>query len=166
MATTRERLAEFAGENVRTLTLDVNGGSTIYKGTIVCLDANGDAVPGGDIASGALTAAGCALATADYLAQLAAPDYPDKVEFLFAEFAESDAFTHVPMAERAFQTPRQLIEQTPGFWENSVLPRLNDDLGGLYHFLAEPYPRGLNPYLVAVEKNISIIRARLSAAMT
>jgi hypothetical protein len=70
------------------------------------------------------------------------------------------------VAERAFQTPRQLVEQTPGFWENSVLPRLNDDFGGLYHFLAEPYPHGPNPYLVAVEKNISIIRARLSAAMT
>jgi hypothetical protein len=109
---------------------------------------------------------GCALATADYLAQLAAPDYPDKVEFLFAEFAESDAFTHVPMTERAFQTPRHLLEKTPGFWKNSVLPRLNDDFGGLYHFLAEPYPHGPNPYLVAVEKNISIIRARLSAAMT
>jgi hypothetical protein len=67
------------------------------------------------------------------------------------------------VAERAFQTPRQLVEQTPGFWENSVLPRLNDDFGGLYHFLAEPHPLGLNPYLVAIEKNISIIRARLSA---
>jgi hypothetical protein len=65
MATTRERLAEFAGDTVRTLTLDVNGGSTIYKGTIVCLDANGDAVAGGTIASGALKAAGCAQSTVD-----------------------------------------------------------------------------------------------------
>lgn len=65
MATTRERLAEYAGDTVRTLTLDVNGGSTLYKGTIVCLDVNGDAVPGGTIASGALKAAGVAQSTVD-----------------------------------------------------------------------------------------------------
>lgn len=63
MATTRERLAEFAGDTVRTLTLDVNGGSTIYKGTIVCLDVNGDAVPGGAVSTGALKAAGIANST-------------------------------------------------------------------------------------------------------
>lgn len=65
MSTTRARLAEYAGDTVRTLTLDVNGGSSILKGTIVCLDVNGDAVPGGAVSTGALKAAGCAIASAD-----------------------------------------------------------------------------------------------------
>jgi hypothetical protein len=37
---------------------------------------------------------------------------------------------------------------------------------GLSHFLAEPFPRGLNPDLVAAKKNRSMLRARLLAAAT
>ncbi len=106
---------------------------------------------------------GCALATADYLGQLAAADYPEKVEHLFAEFAESDAFTHVPESERSFRSARQLFEQTPQFWARFVIPRLDQEFGGLYRFLATPYPDGPNRYLVAAEQNISIIRQRLAA---
>lgn len=107
---------------------------------------------------------GCALATADYLAQLAAPDYPDKLEILFAEFAESDSFARVPEAERTYRSPRHLAEQTPAFWEKFVVPRLDQDFGGLYRFLATPYPAGPNRYLIAVERNIAIIRQRLAVS--
>src|SRR5581483_12173274 len=39
---------------------------------------------------------GCALATSDYLGQMAAADYPDELEILFHEFQESDDFIHLP----------------------------------------------------------------------
>jgi hypothetical protein len=106
---------------------------------------------------------GCALATADYLGQLAAPDYPEKVDLLFAEFAESDDFTHVPPSDRVFRSARHLLEQTPQFWDRFVIPRLNEDFGGLYRFLAAPFPDGANAYLAAAERNIAIIRRRLAA---
>jgi hypothetical protein len=31
----------------------------------------------------------------------------------------------------------------------------------MYRFLAQPYPRGPNPYLAAVEHNIATIKARI-----
>jgi hypothetical protein len=106
---------------------------------------------------------GCALATADYLGQLAAPDYPEKLEMLFAEFDESETFLNVPPGERAFKSAQQLIEQTPNFWERFVLPRLEDDFKGVYRYLATPYPDGPNPYILAATRNIAVIRSRISA---
>ena len=106
---------------------------------------------------------GCALATADYLGQLAAPDYPEKLEKLFAEFEESETFVNVPPSERAFKSPQHLIEQTPKFWERFVLPRLEDDFKGVYRYLATPYPEGPNPYMLAATRNIAAIKSRISA---
>lgn len=104
---------------------------------------------------------GCALATADYLGQMAAADYPDELEILFSEFKESDDFVHLPPERRAFQSAAQLIELTPMFWKEIVLPKLETDFQAVYRFLARPYPNGRNPYLDAVENNIRIIKARV-----
>lgn len=105
---------------------------------------------------------GCALATADYLGQMAAPDYPDELEYLFAEFAESDDYLGVPMANRGFRSPDDLITRTPAFWNNVVRPKLDTDFEGAYRFLADPYPRGRNRYLDAVTANIALIEARVA----
>jgi hypothetical protein len=105
---------------------------------------------------------GCALATADYLAQMAAPDYPDKLEILFNEFCEADAFANVPPGQREFESAEALIAQTPAFWRKSVLPKLRAEYLGMYRFLAQPYPRGPNPYLIAIEHNIDTIKARIA----
>ena len=104
---------------------------------------------------------GCALATGDYLGQMAAPDYPDELEILFNEFKESDDFVHLPPERRAFQSAAQLVELTPMFWQEIVLPKLESDFQAVYRFLADPYPNGRNPYLDAVENNIRIIKARV-----
>lgn len=64
-ALAREKLVEFAGDSQRTLTLEVNGGSKIYKGALLCLDANGDAIPGTTAAGGAVFCAGFAQHNAD-----------------------------------------------------------------------------------------------------
>ena len=103
---------------------------------------------------------GCALATADYLGQMAAADYPDELEILFEEFKESDDFIHLPPSRRAFKSPTELAERTPLFWQKFVRAKLESDFQAVYRFLARPYPHGRNPYIEAVEKNIAIIKKR------
>lgn len=102
---------------------------------------------------------GCALATADYLGQMAAVDYPDELGILYKEFTESDDFTHVPAAKRVFKSAEDLIARTPAFWRKIVMPKLEIDFQGAYRFLAVPYPDGPNPYIQAVARNIAIIEA-------
>lgn len=100
---------------------------------------------------------GCCLATADYLGQMAADDYPSELPILYGEFEESDDFLHVPRNKRVFQSAEDLIRKTPAFWRKLVEPKLREDFLGVYRFLARPSPHGPNPYLIAVERNIAII---------
>jgi hypothetical protein len=106
---------------------------------------------------------GCSIATADYLGQLAAADYPGELEILYNEFHESDDFYNIPAGERAFKSARDLITRTPGFWTHFVRPKLENDFQGMYRFLAEPYPHGPNPYLEAIEQNMTEIQAQIAA---
>ena len=103
---------------------------------------------------------GCALATGDYLGQMAATDYPDELDILFAEFKESDDFIHLPDSRRTFTSATDLLQRTPGFWRELVLPKLEGEFQAVYRFLADPYPHGRNPYLDAVERNVAIIQQR------
>jgi hypothetical protein len=101
------------------------------------------------------------LVTADYLAQISAGDYLDKLPRLYAEFEESFAFNRVPLEERPYTSLRQLLEMTPGFWAGYVLPVLNDKVGGVYRYLS---PRGeSNPYMLAAEANVTELMRRLEA---
>lgn len=102
---------------------------------------------------------GCAVATADYLGQMSAPDYLAELPLLFAEFEESDNFAAVPPAQRVFRSVDELIAKTPHFWRTSVLPKLDNELLGLYRFLAKPYPDGPNLYIDAVDHNVAAIAA-------
>jgi len=104
----------------------------------------------------------CAVATADYLGQMAAADYPDELEVLFAEFAESDDFSRVPPDCRVFQTAAGLIASTPTFWAEVVRPKLEKDFLGLHRFLDTP--DGTNPYMDAIERNLRIIAQRSPSA--
>jgi len=103
---------------------------------------------------------GCALATADYLGQMSAADYPDELEILFHEFKESDDFIHLPASRRAFKSVHEVAERTPLFWKKFVQPKLESDFQAVYRFLARPYPHGPNAYLDAIEKNIGKIKRR------
>lgn len=105
---------------------------------------------------------GSALASADYLGQMAAPDYPDELELLFAEFAESDDFVGTPPSERLFSCAKELVARTPAFWKDVVLPKLYHEFQGACRYLARPFPDGSNRYLEAVSLNISIIEDRLA----
>mgnify|MGYP001548441821 CR=1 FL=1 len=106
---------------------------------------------------------GCALATADFLGQMAASDYPDELEILFHEFKESDDFIHLPPSRRMFKTAQDLAERTPMFWKKFVQPKLESDYQAVYRFLARPFGSSHNAYLEAVEKNIATIQRRLEA---
>lgn len=102
---------------------------------------------------------GCALATADLLGQMAAHDYVEKLPVLFLEFAEAvrhDGRRAARLA--AYSTADELVQNTPFFWSNYVLPRITDDFGGLYRFLNDPYPDGPNEYIQGIERNIARIR--------
>lgn len=106
---------------------------------------------------------GCALATSDLLGQMAADDYPDKLEVLFGEFRESDDFVAVPRNRRRFQSPQDLVLKTPFFWDKVIRPRLDTEFMSAYRFLARPYPAGPNAYLQGVAHNIAIVRQRTEA---
>ena len=101
---------------------------------------------------------GCSLATADLVGQMAAPDYPGKLDVLFGEFRESDDFVAVPKDRRRFKSPQDLVLKTPHFWTQIIRPRLEHDFKAAYRFLARPYPGGPNEYLDAIEQNIAIVR--------
>lgn len=103
---------------------------------------------------------GSVLGTADYLGQMAAADYPDELEILYDEFAQSDDFLHIPRSRRMFQSAGDLIARTPQFWSDFVRPRLETDFQSVYRFLAEPFPHGSNPYIEAVEANLQEIARR------
>jgi hypothetical protein len=104
---------------------------------------------------------GCAVGTADYLGQMAAPDYPDELEFLYREFEECDDYLHLPGSKRAFCSAADLIERTPAFWREFVLPKLEGDFQGVYRFLARPFPSGTNGYMDGVERNIAVLSHRM-----
>lgn len=106
---------------------------------------------------------GCALATADYLGQLADPAYIGKLGYLYAEFRESDDFVHVAPEHRMFKSEEDLIRRTPGFWINVVRPKLDRDFQGVYRFLERPIGSGKNGYLDAVDTNFAEISRRIAA---
>jgi hypothetical protein len=108
-------------------------------------------------------AVGCSLATADYVAQLADPNYPDKLGELYAEFRESDDFANVPPEQRAFKSEEDLIRRTPGFWTHFVKPKLENDFQSVYRFLERPLGSGKNDYFAAIDENLSRINRKIAA---
>lgn len=99
---------------------------------------------------------GYALATGDLLGQMAARDYVDKLPILFQEFREAASFGGAPATRFAgYQSPEDLMRQTPAFWQNYVLPKINNDFRKLYLFLNDPYPDGANHYLDRIQQNLA-----------
>jgi len=150
------RSADFAREFLRAKGFAVTDIEAV-RNMIRCTGVNADlqAIPFQNELERAL---GCALGTADLLGQMAAPDYVQKLPVLFEEFAE--AVRHDgPNAGRlaSYHSAEELARNTPSFWENYVLPKINNDFGKLHVFLNDPYPDGPNPYLQAIERNLARI---------
>jgi hypothetical protein len=103
----------------------------------------------------------CAVASADYLAQMAADDYPSELDLLYAEFTESDDFAGVPPGRRAFKSAADLAARTPKFWIKVVRPKIDKDFLGVHQYLETP--DGTNPWIEAIERNLARISARAAA---
>lgn len=98
---------------------------------------------------------GYALSTADYLGQMAAEDYIEKLPILYKEFEESARHNSGPAL---FASAEDLMSKTPAFWEKLVLPKLTKDYLALYRFLAVPYPDGQNHYLARIDANLARLK--------
>jgi hypothetical protein len=101
---------------------------------------------------------GWALATADLLGQMAAPDYVEKLPLLFEEFVEAGRFNGLPGAMGGFASASDLMARTPGFWDSYVRPKIEGDFAALYHHLDEPDGSGRNEYVEAVKANLARLR--------
>lgn len=105
----------------------------------------------------------CLLVTADYLAQMSAPDYVDRLDFLFAEFVEAFEWDKVPLAERPYRSAAELKAKTSDFWTKLIRPMLDTDAEGVHRYLSvtgQP-----NPYLQAVEDNLTEVRRRVQSGL-
>lgn len=108
---------------------------------------------------------GFAMASADLLGQMAADDYVDKLPTLYTEFLEAVRFTgDTKHFVASFSSSADLMEKTPSFWENLVKTKLENEFGGLYHFLNDPYPSGPNYYIEKIAANIARLKERLAPA--
>lgn len=103
---------------------------------------------------------GMAVCTADYLGQMSDPKYVDKLPGLFREFQENDEFRQIPPEKRLFPSAEALRNGTPYFWRDLVIPRLVNQCGQLYRWLAFPAKKGPNPYWEKVRSNIEVIENR------
>ena len=101
------------------------------------------------------------LVTADYLAQMSAPDYVDKLPVLYKEFDEAFNFEGTPQEKRPYHSLHELLEKTTGFWTNYVRPMLDFEAAGVHRYLTTAGQP--NPYLQAVEANLAEVRRRLQS---
>ncbi len=157
------RSADFAGEFLGRRHFPI-GDTLAVQNMIQCTGLNAplDAIP---FQSELERVTGFALGTSDLLGQMAAEDYVDKLPVLYAEFAE--AVRHAP--DKAgmlgmFGSARDLMQETPAFWESYVRPKLDRDFRGLYRYLNQPYPAGANDYLERIETNMDRLRRELALA--
>ncbi|MFI5337872.1 MAG: HD domain-containing protein [Opitutales bacterium] len=103
------------------------------------------------------------LVTADYLAQMSAPDYPDKLEALYREFEEAYEHEGLTPEQRPYRNLHQLLATSGEFWNGFVRPMLDKEAGAVYRYLA--HTGQPNSYLQAVEDNLAEIARRLSAGL-
>ncbi len=101
---------------------------------------------------------GESVCSADYIGQMSDPAYLHKLPALFLEFEESDNYRNIPAEKRMFKSTEELFRGTPIFWEKLVIPKLEKECHGLYKYLAQPFPDGINPYLKKIEEHVNIIQ--------
>lgn len=107
---------------------------------------------------------GYGVGTADLLAQMAAPNYLEKLPLLYAEFDEArqHADDRLP-ASLTFEGADDLVRRTPAFWQDFVLPRLQNEFLSVYRFLSPDGSDRSNPYFRHVLENMTRIRERVAA---
>lgn len=105
---------------------------------------------------------GQAVCTGDYIGQISDPRYPDRLEPLFNEFAESYRYQGIPADQWPFKSYEALLRGTPAFWDIFVQRKLNQECAGIWRHLEDPVT-GDNRYMASVERNLATIRDRIAA---
>jgi hypothetical protein len=103
---------------------------------------------------------GQAVCTADYIGQMSDPNYPDRLEILFNEFAESYRYQGIPHDEWPFASYEALLRSTPDFWNLFVKHKLDVECEGVWAYLEHPIS-GENHYLEAIERNLATISRQI-----
>jgi hypothetical protein len=104
---------------------------------------------------------GQAVCTADYIGQMSDPEYPDRLENLFDEFAESYRHQRIPQSEWPFRSYEALLRSTPDFWNTFVKRKLDVECAGLWRHFDRP-AASPTPYVESVERNLATIRERIA----
>lgn len=105
----------------------------------------------------------CLLVTADYVSQMSAPDYVDKLTALFTEFTESWDYDQIPAEQRMFRDLADLKRRTPDFWVKFVHPMLRSEADDVLRYLS--VTGQTNAYLQAIEDNIAVVRQQSQAGL-
>jgi putative methionine-R-sulfoxide reductase with GAF domain len=100
----------------------------------------------------------CMVATADLVAQMADVDYIKSIKELHEEFQEAYDFEGRDNLRRqgihVFSSLQEILDGTISFYENFVLPRLQQ-LGRMDQYLIAFFEEGRNPYLENIAANLS-----------
>lgn len=101
------------------------------------------------------------LGTSDLISQIAGRYYLERCRFfLFREFVAAGVDrTTSPDGETVilYPTPEDLLRKTPGFYEHLVRPRLDDDFGKTYRYVAAHFG-GDDPYALSMQRNFDFLR--------
>ncbi|MBU0485759.1 MAG: GAF domain-containing protein [Proteobacteria bacterium] len=98
------------------------------------------------------------VATADLVAQMADVDYIQRINCLYEELKEAYKYEGedklAAQGIRIFHSAREMIDGTIDFYENFVMPRLQQ-LGRMDQYLISFFNDGRNPYLENIAANLS-----------
>lgn len=106
------------------------------------------------------------LGSADLMAQMADRCYLEKCrDRLYGEFVLAGvAVATAPDGSRVvkYASGTDLLRQTLDFWENAARARLDKSFNGAYRYV-EPLFGGRNPYLEAIQQNLTYLREILAS---
>lgn len=104
---------------------------------------------------------GCLLGTGDLIAQMADRTYLERCrDSLYAEFRIGNVPAPKSATGQPFESPAELLNQTPGFMRMTVEGRLDKLFGSVYRY-AEQFFGGDNLYMAGLEKNCRFLEKLL-----
>ncbi len=104
---------------------------------------------------------GCLLGTGDLIAQMSDRTYLERCrDSLYAEFKIGNVPAPKSADGKPFESPAELLNQTPGFMRMTVDSRLDKLFGSVYRY-AEQFFGGENLYMIGLEKNCQFLERLL-----
>ena len=106
------------------------------------------------------------LGTADLMAQMSDVAYIQKCrDFLFEEFTEGGLAGEKEAGDyngKLYQSPEQLLRQTPQFMRTAIGVRLDGHFNGVHHYAANHF-NGRHLYMDAIQSNCQNLEAMLES---